>query len=46
MGPGLSDGLELHRASTGTWVIWSVNCTLKVTNPAQNPAFLPAVVIG
>ncbi|MEV5716025.1 DUF6801 domain-containing protein [Amycolatopsis mediterranei] len=46
MGPGLSDGLQLHRASTGTWVAWSVSCPLKVTNPAQNPAFQPAIVIG
>ena len=46
MGPGLSDGLQLHRASTGTWVAWSVSCALKVTNPAQNPAFQPTIVIG
>jgi hypothetical protein len=46
MGPGLSEGLQFHRASTGTWVVWSVSCTPKVTNPAQNPAFQPAIVIS
>ncbi|WP_244211309.1 DUF6801 domain-containing protein [Amycolatopsis kentuckyensis] len=46
MGPGLSESLEFHRAATGTWVPWSMSCPLKVTNPPQNPAFLPAVVIG
>jgi hypothetical protein len=46
MGPGLSDGLQLHRASTGTWVVWSVSCPLKATNPAQNPEFQPVIVIG
>ena len=46
MGPALGEGLQLHRASTGTWDVWSVNCTLKVTNPAQNTAFQPDIVIG
>ncbi|WP_240521846.1 DUF6801 domain-containing protein [Amycolatopsis vastitatis] len=46
MGPSLSEGLQFHRASTGAWVVWSVNCTLKVTNPGQNPAFQPAIVIS
>lgn len=45
MGTGFSEGLQLHRASTGTWVVWSVNCTMKTTSPAQNPAFQPVIVI-
>ncbi|GHG24908.1 MULTISPECIES: DUF6801 domain-containing protein [Amycolatopsis] len=46
MGPGLSEPLEFHRASTGTWVTWSTSCTLKVTSPAQNRAFQPDMVIS
>ncbi len=44
LGPTVTEALEFHRTS-GTWVPWTSNCTLRVTSPAQNPAFSPSVPI-
>ncbi|MEU7786757.1 MULTISPECIES: hypothetical protein [unclassified Amycolatopsis] len=46
MGTGISESLELHKKSTGTWTPWSSSCTLKVTSPAQNTAFSPSIAIS
>ncbi|MFJ1763482.1 hypothetical protein ACIOD2_24435 [Amycolatopsis sp. NPDC088138] len=46
MGPLITESLEFHKASTGTWVPWASNCTLKVTSPAQNPSFQPSITIS
>jgi hypothetical protein len=42
---GLSANLEFHKKSTGAWSPWTMNCTLKVTNPAQNTAFSPSIPV-
>jgi hypothetical protein len=41
MGSPFSLGLEFHRAPNNTWTTWVMNCTLKVTSPAQNTLFTP-----
>ncbi|WP_439377644.1 DUF6801 domain-containing protein [Amycolatopsis lexingtonensis] len=46
MGTGISQSLELHKKSTGTWTPWASSCTLKITSPAQNTAFSPSIVIS
>ncbi|WP_410633703.1 DUF6801 domain-containing protein [Amycolatopsis sp. cmx-4-83] len=43
---GLSANLEFHKKSTNTWSPWTMNCTLKVTSPAQNTAFTPSITIS
>lgn len=45
MGTAISQSLELHKKSTGTWTAWASSCTLKVTSPPQNTAFTPSIVI-
>jgi hypothetical protein len=30
---------EVHKTSTGVWNPWTMTCTIKVTNPPQNPVF-------
>ncbi|WP_370971616.1 hypothetical protein [Amycolatopsis sp. cg9] len=45
MGTGISESLELHKKSPGTWTPWASTCTLKVTSPAQNTAFSPSIPI-
>ncbi|RSD23981.1 hypothetical protein EIY87_04825 [Amycolatopsis eburnea] len=45
MGTAVSQSLELHKKSTGTWTAWASSCTLKPTSPAQNTAFSPSIVI-
>ncbi|MEV4054086.1 DUF6801 domain-containing protein [Amycolatopsis sp. NPDC049688] len=46
LGPQVSESLQFHRKSTGTWTAWSSMCSLKLTNPAQNPAFQPDIAIS
>ncbi|MCR6484825.1 hypothetical protein M8542_18510 [Amycolatopsis sp. OK19-0408] len=43
---GLSANLEFHKKSTGAWSPWTMNCTLKVTSPAQNTAFSPSITVS
>ncbi|VVJ19971.1 Uncharacterised protein [Amycolatopsis camponoti] len=43
---GLSANLEFHKKSTGAWAPWTMNCTLKVTSPAQNTAFSPSITVS
>ncbi|WP_370971620.1 DUF6801 domain-containing protein [Amycolatopsis sp. cg9] len=43
---GLSANLEFHKKSTNTWSAWTMNCTLKVTSPAQNTAFSPSITVS
>ncbi len=45
MGVSFTEGLEIRKAATGAWALWSLTCTLRVTNPAQNRAFQPDVPI-
>ncbi|HEY3465564.1 MAG TPA: DUF6801 domain-containing protein [Amycolatopsis sp.] len=42
----LSANLEFHKKSTGVWAPWTMNCTLKVTSPAQNTAFSPSITVS
>lgn len=37
--------LEYHKKANGEWTPWTMRCTLKVTNPAQNTAFSPAIPV-
>jgi hypothetical protein len=46
LGPQVSESLQFHRRTTGTWVPWSSMCSLKTTNPAQNTAFQPDIAIS
>ncbi|MEA5364056.1 hypothetical protein VA596_31300 [Amycolatopsis sp., V23-08] len=46
MGPGITETLEFHKASTGAWVPWASNCTLRSTSPAQNTSFQPSIPIS
>jgi len=46
LGTQVSETLQFHRKTTGTWVVWTSTCTLKVTSPAQNPAFQPSIAIS
>ncbi|HET6708386.1 DUF6801 domain-containing protein [Amycolatopsis sp.] len=41
MGSPFSLGLQFHKAANNTWTTWIMNCTLKVTSPAQNTVFTP-----
>ncbi|MEA5364054.1 DUF6801 domain-containing protein [Amycolatopsis sp., V23-08] len=43
---GLSANLEFHKKSNNTWSPWTMNCTLKVTSPAQNTAFSPSITVS
>lgn len=43
---GLSANLEFHKKSTGVWSPWTMNCTLKVTNPAQDTSFSPSITVS
>jgi len=45
MGSPFSLGLQFHRAPNNTWMPWTMSCTLKVTSPAQNTAFTPALPV-
>lgn len=45
IGASFPESLEVHKAATGAWALWSLTCTLKVTNPAQSRAFQPDVPI-
>ena len=45
MGTPFSLALQFHKASNNTWTSWIMNCTLKVTSPAQNTAFTPALPV-
>ncbi|WP_328646539.1 hypothetical protein OHS58_46735 [Amycolatopsis sp. NBC_00348] len=45
MNPPFSLALEMHKYTTGTWTPWTMNCSLKVTSPAQNTAFSPSLII-
>jgi hypothetical protein len=37
--------LEVHRKADGVWNPWTMTCTIKVTNPPQNPAFSPSIPV-
>ncbi|SEC08438.1 hypothetical protein SAMN04489727_2499 [Amycolatopsis tolypomycina] len=37
--------LEFHKHANNMWTPWFMNCTLKVTNPPQNPAFTPDLLV-
>ncbi|MEU0532404.1 DUF6801 domain-containing protein [Amycolatopsis tolypomycina] len=37
--------LEVHRKADGVWNPWTMTCTVKVTNPPQNPAFGPSIPV-
>ncbi|MEV6642865.1 hypothetical protein [Amycolatopsis sp. NPDC051371] len=45
LGVSFTESLEVRKGPAGTWALWSLNCTLRVTNPAQNRAFQPDVPI-
>ncbi|MCU1686450.1 MAG: hypothetical protein JWQ81_7189 [Amycolatopsis sp.] len=45
LGTPLSAALEFHKKSANTWTAFTMNCTLKVTSPAQNTAFSPSITI-
>ncbi|MFK0247659.1 DUF6801 domain-containing protein [Amycolatopsis azurea] len=36
--------VDFHKRD-GTWTPWTLNCTVKITNPAQNRAFAPAIPV-
>lgn len=36
---------EVHKKATGAWNPWTTTCTIKVTNPPQNPAFGPSIPV-
>lgn len=36
--------VDFHKRD-GTWTPWTLNCTVKNTNPAQNRAFAPAIPV-
>ncbi len=42
----VTESLQFHRRTSGTWVTLPSVCTLKVTNPAQDPAFQPGIAIS
>jgi hypothetical protein len=46
MGNSVTAALEFHKKATNTWTPWSMSCTLKVTNPAQNAAFSPSITVS
>jgi len=46
MGTTVTAALEFHKKANNTWTPWSMNCTLKVTNPAQNTAFSPSITVS
>ncbi|MFF1609211.1 DUF6801 domain-containing protein [Amycolatopsis sp. NPDC058278] len=46
MGNTVTASLEFHKKSNNTWTPWTMNCTLKVTNPAQNTAFSPSITVS
>ncbi len=46
MGNTVTANLQFHKKATNTWTPWTMNCTLKVTNPAQNTAFSPSITIS
>jgi hypothetical protein len=40
--------LQYHKKATGTWepaTPWKSTCSLRVTNPKQDPAFTPAITV-
>ncbi|MEU5257921.1 DUF6801 domain-containing protein [Amycolatopsis sp. NPDC021455] len=41
MATSFSLALQFHKRANDTWTSWFMTCTLKVTNPPQNPAFTP-----
>ncbi len=46
LGTQVSESLQFHKKTTGTWVAWSSTCTVKVTNPAQDRTFQPEITIS
>ncbi|WP_206790803.1 DUF6801 domain-containing protein [Amycolatopsis sp. MtRt-6] len=46
MGTTVTAALEFHKKANNTWTPWSMTCTLKVTNPAQNTAFSPSITVS
>lgn len=46
LGLQVTENLQWHRKTTGTWTAWSSTCTLKVTNPAQDTRFQPGITIS
>ncbi|HET6708388.1 DUF6801 domain-containing protein [Amycolatopsis sp.] len=46
MGTTVTAALEFHKKANNTWTPWSMTCTLKVTNPAQNAAFSPSITVN
>ncbi|MEC3973729.1 DUF6801 domain-containing protein [Amycolatopsis sp. H20-H5] len=46
LGGSLTANLEFHKTSNNSWTPYTMNCTLKVTNPAQNTSFSPAAIIS
>ncbi|QKV75506.1 DUF6801 domain-containing protein [Amycolatopsis sp. Hca4] len=46
MGTTVTAALEFHKKANNTWTPWSMSCTLKVTNPAQNTAFSPSITVS
>ena len=45
MSRSFSLSLQFHKYANDTWTSWIMNCTLKVTNPPQNPAFTPDLLV-
>lgn len=46
MGTPFSLALQFHRRPNGTWMPWTLSCNVKVTSPAQNRAFSPALPVS
>ncbi len=44
LGTTINATLDFHKKD-GSWTAWTFNCTVKVTNPAQNRAFSPAIPV-
>jgi hypothetical protein len=44
LGPTFSLNLDFHKRNN-TWDLWTLNCTVKSTNPAQNRSFGPAIPV-
>jgi hypothetical protein len=45
LGAPITAALQFHKSSNNTWANWNMSCSLKVTTPAQNPAFAPNFTI-
>ncbi|WP_410606195.1 DUF6801 domain-containing protein [Amycolatopsis sp. lyj-109] len=46
MGNTVTANLQFHKKANNTWTPWTMSCTLKVTNPAQNTAFSPSITVS